>query len=336
MGSLCISSLIHCLVMKNKVIILSILLAILSQFALAQTARQPSIMVVPNESWCLRKDYKTTFTDPYTGQEMEVPDYRKAVNDQDMIIAISKINELFSDRGFPLKNMQTVLQNIDRRRGAMGALGSRSGSSTARSPLDEVNDEAKADIMLTLDWRINELGGPKKSMWFGIQSLDAYTSKQVGGASGTGEPGFNIEISSMLGEAVLSHVDNLQSQMMEHFDDLRNNGREIRMQILVWEDFDMYLDDECGDAEIIDHITNWLDDNTVGGVFNETDFTETTLIYDDVRIPLFDDGGRAINARQFGRGLVKYLEDKCSDLDDAGIKSVPRGLGEIWLVLGGK
>jgi hypothetical protein len=323
--------------MKKSILILLISLVYAFQVSVGQTAQQPSIMVVPNEAWCIDKGYVTTFTDPITEMTQQTPDYRKAVNDQELIMVIAKMNELFSERGFPLKNMQTTLQKLDRDRAADLAMGSKSGASMNKSALDELNEEAKADIVLSITWVVNEIG-PKRSLAFTMQALDSYTSKQVGGASGTGPQSFSSEMSILLQEAVLSHVENMQAQMQEHFDDLRMNGRQINLRLRVWDDAMYDLETECGDDddELIDIIYDWLAENAQGGVFTEGDVTETRAEYNDVRIPLFDEKGRATNPRRFGRDLSKHLRKVCPDADDSGIKVLGRGLGEVWLVLGGK
>jgi len=320
--------------MQYKMLVMSALMSLILSLQ-AQRATQPSIMVIPNDGWCIEKGYTVEFTDAFSGTTREVPDYRKAVNDQELIAVIAKINEMFSERGFPLVNMQSALQKIESDRAVEDIINNRSGAGVGQSPLDQLNATAGADINLVVTWIVNKVG-PKKSVTFTLQALDAYTSKQVGGASGTGPQMMSTELPVMLQEAVLSHVDNLQAQMSSHFDDLRTNGREVRVRIMVWNDAPVYLDDECGGTEYIDLISDWMFDNTVNGAFSEGDVTETRMELDFVRIPLYDDRGRPINTRRFGRQLSRYLEKTCSDMDDTGIKVISRGLGEVWLLLGGK
>ena len=74
-----------------------------------------------------------------------------------------------------------------------------------------------------------------------MQGLDAYSDKQIAGASGTGQPSFTAEMPVLLEEAVLAHVDNFNVQLQSHFDDMFANGREIVLElkhgvhgILIW------------------------------------------------------------------------------------------------------
>ena len=68
-------------------------------------------------------------------------------------------------------------------------LTSKEGGELNESPIDKLKKVAKADIWLQMTWSVNTVG-PKKSITFNLQGLDAYTDKQIAGASGTGEPSF--------------------------------------------------------------------------------------------------------------------------------------------------
>ena len=74
-------------------------------------ARKPTLMVVPSDVWCNQNGYVTTYDNQ--GSEVVVPDYKKAFqNNPDLLLVIGKINTLMADRGFPLKNLETVLRSI--------------------------------------------------------------------------------------------------------------------------------------------------------------------------------------------------------------------------------
>src|SRR5690606_39644108 len=80
-------------------------------------------------------------------------------------------------------------------------------------------------------------------------------------------------------------------------------------------------------------IENWLDDNTVKGRYNTTDMTENMALFEQVRMPLFNDKGRAIDARRFVKELSDYLKSPPFSIPN---KLVMKGLGRATLILGGK
>ena len=101
----------------------------------------------------------------------------------------------------------------------------------------------------------------------------------------------------MLESAVLAHLDNFNSQLQGHFDDLFTNGREITVRIRKWDSFDGDLETEYEGDELGYHIESWIADNTVQGRFNTSDASENRMIFEQVRIPLYDSNNRAVDAR---------------------------------------
>jgi hypothetical protein len=78
---------------------------------------------------------------------------------------------------------------------------------------------------------------------------------------------------------------------------------------------------------------DWMEKNTVSGRFSESNSSETRVDYEQVRIPVYDDKGRALDARQFARELVKYMKQPPFNIE---AKMVTRGLGEAIIILGEK
>lgn len=314
-----------------KKLFVTLLLAITVVFAFSQ-AKKPTIMVVPSDNWCISNNFSMKFNNQ--GTEQVFPDYKKALQgSSDLLLVIGKINTLFADRGFPLKNLETVMKTIEQER-AEDALtvSSTSGASLEESPLDVLKRTAKADIIIQLTWSVNTTG-PKKSITFNLQGLDAYTGKQIAGAQGTGAPSFSAELPVLLEEAVLQHLDNFSTQLQAFFDDLFTNGREITLRVKVFSGTDINLENEYGDEELGSIIEKWLKNNCVNGRFNTSDATENMMYFEQVRIPLFDKNGKAVDARSFAQDLRKFLK-----ADPYGItaKVMTQGLGKATVVLGEK
>ena len=137
-------------------------------------AKKPTIMIVPSDVWCTQNNYMTKYDNQ--GTEERIPDYKRALQtDPNLLLVIAKINTMMNDRGFPLKNLETVLKDIDRQRAEDNMTSSKtSGASLAESPLDIIKNTAKSDIIMQLTYTINTQG-PKKYITFILQGLDAYT-----------------------------------------------------------------------------------------------------------------------------------------------------------------
>ena len=294
-------------------------------------AKKPTIMIVPSDVWCNQNGYMMTFDNMGTIQK--IPNYKEALqSDPDLLLVISTINNLMADRGFPLKNLESTLKSIEQRAAEDNMTTSKSGAELAESPLDRVKRIAKADIIMQLTWTINQ-NPPKKSITFNLQGIDAYTDKQIAGATGTGASSFSSEIPVLLEEAVLSHLDNFNARLQEHFEDLLTNGREVRVDVRIFDDGSgIDMETEYEGYELTEIIDNWMYDNTVSGRYSKTDGSSNFIYFEQVRIPLYDAKGKAMDTEGFVREMSRFLKSKCG----FNSKVMTRGLGNAVLVIGGK
>lgn len=306
------------------------MIALATVFAVAMSgqAKKPSLMVVPSDMWCNTHGF--VVVEDSMGEQIPVPDYRKALmSDPYLIPVISKINGLMSDRGFPLKNLESEIKSLNTSSAEEAAITAKDGSGVMTNTLAQLRQRSRADIILQLSWTINETG-PKRSVTYTLQGLDSYTNKEVATATGTGAPSFTAEIPVLLEEAVNAHMDEFCERLQNHFEDLLTNGREVSMNIKVFDNPNGYdLESEFDGKELREIIDNWVYDNTVSHRFSLVDETEVNMKYADVRIPIYDERGRAMAASNFGRSLQKFLKEKytiAAKVDNAGL-----GLVNIYL-----
>ncbi len=295
-------------------------------------AKKPTIMVVPSDNWCNLNGYMMEFDNQ--GTKVKVPDYKKAMQENtEVLLVISSINGMMAERGFPLKNLESALKTLESNSAENAMRTSKSGGEVAESPIDMLKQVAKADIIMQLTWKVNKTG-PKKSITFILQGLDSYTDKQIASAQGTGAPSMSAEVSTLLSEAVTAHIDNFNTTLQTYFDDMFENGREVIVRIQTWDDWDGDLESEdYGDDELGALIEGWMEENTVKGRFSTTDMTESMALFEQVRIPLYDAKGRAMDTRKFAKGLSKYLKAEPFLIPN---KLVMKGLGRATIILGGK
>ncbi|NOU47059.1 MAG: hypothetical protein HOO86_08360 [Bacteroidales bacterium] len=314
-----------------KRIILLISLAIITGNIFGQ-AKKPTIMVVPSDVWCNKNGFTTTYENQ--GSKVMIPDYKIAMqSDENLILVIAKINTLMSDRGFPLKNLESVLKNVEQQAAQDNMRTSKEGSSLAESPLDVLKKTAKADIIMQLTYTLNQTG-PKKSVTFNLQGIDAYTGKQIAGAQGTGAPSFSSELPVLLEEAVLSQLDNFNAQLQTHFDDLLANGREVTVRIQVWDNGSgTDLESEYDGDELGEIIDDWFFKNSVNGRYSKSESSESYMFFEQVRIPLYDANNKPMDTKDFVQQLRKFLKEPPYNLI---CKADMNGLGAGLLYIGEK
>ena len=317
--------------MKIRNIFFTAVLTVCSLSVMGQ-AKKPTLMVVPSDAWCKEHKYEQAFDNQGT-KEM-IPDYKAAVStDKQLNAVISKINNLMADRGFPLKDMQQIIKSISNLSAEDRLITSKnSGAAITETPLDRLRRTAKADIILEIDWTVNTVG-PKSSITYNLRALDAYSNKQVAGAEGTGKGSFSAEIPVLLEEAVQDHMDAFVERLQAHFDDLLTNGREVVLDMRIFDSSAVDFEKTYDDYELNEVIDNWLAENCVNHRFSKSDATETMILYEQVRIPLYKPNGMAQDTYGFARDLARFLKAAPYNIT---VKTVNRGLGRCLLIFGDK
>ena len=309
----------------KKLMLTTLFALCMTLFSTAQSMMKPSVMVVPGDAWCNNNGFMLK-----DGKEL-YPDYRRALlENADLLNVISKINIIMADRGFPLENLETALKNLKTESVERKLYVDKSGSSLQSSPLDELYRAAAADLVLQLSWTVNKVG-PKYSITFNLQALDSYTTKQVTGVQGTGAPSFSADVATLLEEAVLSHMDMFCDRLMTHFNDIKQKGREISIDVTLGKSASCNFSTEFDDYELAEIITRQVGKNAVNRSFSKGPSTETLLQYRSVRMPIADADGIPMDAYAFGRLITRPLRKAPYNLTT---KVIAKGLGKAVVIIG--
>lgn len=316
--------------MKKITLFILSLLAVTAVEA-QQVAKKPSLMVVPSRQWCNANGFMTAYDN--MGTSVLIPDYQKAFDSSaELNLVVAKIGQMMSERGFDLRLMSSALQTINNRAAEDMMLQSKeTGAVVSESPIDKLRKVAKADIWMEVSWQINR-AGVKNSVTFNLSGIDAYTDTQIANCQGTGLPSYSAEVPVLLFEAVSTNIDNFNEQLMDKFNDWFDNGRIISVEIKRFADSEFDLESEFGGKELGMIIEDWIAANTVKNQFTTDDSTENMMLFSNVRIPMINEAGVALDARRWGRGLQRMLREKYA----ITAKIMTRGLGHVVIVIGGK
>ena len=309
--------------------IFTIALALVALIANAQI-KKPELMVIPSDVWCITNGYYTEVEN--MGITAKVPNYKQALQENmGLKLAIAKLNDLMAERQFPLQSLEQTIKNLEQRRMEDNLTTSKAGNEIAESPLDEVARAAKCDIILEISWEMKDFG-PKHSLSYILEARDAYTGKSIGAASGTGAPSFSADVDVLLEEAIVANMDNFNNRLLDHFTEMQTIGREIILDIKVFANnaAGVDLETEYNGEELVDIIENWLQLNTVQGRFSRQYSSENVANFTQVRIPVYDDRGRAIDANGFAKGLAKMLRQEPYSIP---CKVLVKGLGRAVIIL---
>ncbi len=312
--------------MKKIVLLAVSLIATLTLFA---QATKPTLMVLPSDNWCEEHGFTQRFENQ--GQVTVVSDYARALReDAKLGMAIHKIEEIMNTYGFPLKNLEQTLKGLSNQSAEDAMLTSKSGAEAAESPIDKLKKTAKADILIYLNWKTMAMG-PKLKVIYDLAGMDAYTNNNVATAQGQSVP-LAMDEFSILQLTTQANMPKFVEQLNAHFNDMVEKGRQVSVRIKVWDDFEDGLEAEFDGVELSEIIETWMSKNCVQGRYHLSDATENMMYFDEIRIPLFDDGGRATDTRRWLGNLRKELKNKYQ----IEAKLMMQGLGQAQLVIGGK
>lgn len=258
-----------------KKVILCVSLVILSLTQAFAQGKKPTLMILPSDNWCSQRYFMTNFDNQ--GTTVKIPDYKAAFQDDaELSTVISIVGGLLAECGYPLKDSEQELKNLDVRQGEDNAMMSTtSGAALVESPLDVLKRKSKSDMIIQIGWSVNkEAAG--KSVTFQLDAIDSYTSKRIASATGTGDAADDI-VPRLLENAVKAHIPEFTQKLDNYFYELGIKGREIVLTIKRWDSWENDLETEYEGEELTDCIVEWLNQNTVGGNFNLSDATENFM-----------------------------------------------------------
>lgn len=227
-------------------------------------AKKPQLVVVPSDALMNQMGLLDKVDD--MGEINYVQNYKEAFLNTDLKACISKISELFNDRGFPLTMLEAQLRNAQGR-----------------------SIPITIDLRLELNYKINKQG-PRDILYFELSAIDAYSSKQVGATSGQSKPAIGETKVNLLQEAVLDKMDKFAADLDTYFESLAQSGRESRLTI----ESENPLPDD-----LIDVVEDWLNENCVNGAYSTDNVDDNIIQVSQAMMPLYGPNGKPLDARRF-------------------------------------
>ena len=312
---------------KIHLILLSLSILGLSQNIFGQ-AKKPTLMVLPSDNWCEQRYFMTEFDNQ--GTKQKVPNYKQAFQeDTELGQVITRLNSLLIRKAFQPKVAEQELKSIEAKTAEDNTTKSvASGAQIYESQLEKLRKRVKMDIIIQLWWKVNK----DKSVSFTLEAFDAYTNKSIAAQTFNAPPSDDV-MPVKLEKAISNSFDPFLGDLQNHFNDMLTNGREILITLKRWDNWDKNFETEINGEELTDYINKWMNENTINKRFNRTEATENLIIFEQVRIPIYDKNNNPMDAREFAKGLQKYLKASPFNYE---VKLMQRGLGEAILVLGEK
>lgn len=317
--------------MKYKQIIIGAIALILANSVFSQ-AKKPSLMIFPATTWMNAKGYYTWVDDQ--GTKKQIWDYQRAFDtNKELKAVITAIEGLMVSRGFPIENLGSAMQSNAEQAALNNVDINKTGGGIAESPRDKFLKTAKPDIIIEIDWTVYREGG-NNSINLVLVGKEAGTNKTIATSPpGTSQPSLSGDLTKLINEAILDKIDNFNAQLQARFDDMFANGKEISLNIKVWDNSPKKLNDEINDdGDLLkDDLKKWVAQNTVKGRFTLSQSSPNFMSFTQVRIPLFDADGVAFDADAFATNLRKYIRKTYKIPSESNAI----GLGFAEVVIGG-
>lgn len=306
-----------------------LLLAVANVFAIA--VQKPRMMVIPSRQWCAANNY---------GQRLEngvfAPNMNLALENEILRDAIAGIQNVFAEKEYKIEDLSTSISKIAERNSRAMVLKGKDGSVPVEDDIEALIRETKADIYLELEVTPISRGAFNQVKYL-IKVCDASTAKTIMSKSDVSARS-SAQIERLVADAVGSFCDEMITKIQTHFDDIRNNGREVEMICMIGDgcpltfESDIQLNGETG--ELADLIQYWLSENAVEGAFSVGNKSANLLEIEELRIPLigkaFGGKERAISVADFAKDMSKFLAPY-----GISVSTSPKGVGTVYCVFGG-
>ena len=203
---------------------------------------KPTIMIFPSDGWLMDNGF-AKFVDNQ-GVKTLVRDYASALLDKNLNIAISTLDKMVSERGYPTVRLAETMNSLNQGSAMDIAVEGRDGGSgETLSMLDDLLNTAKADITWKVSWTV-ETNGIQKWVSYGIDALDSYTMKSIGVANDDGPKSMGASVGALLRQAVTDKMDGFLARHQDYFKNIAENGREIALDLRRFDSFEYYFNDD--------------------------------------------------------------------------------------------
>jgi hypothetical protein len=226
---------------------------------------QPVIIVIPRVAD--GKDLKTAYD-----------------ADQNLQVAMAKINEAFEKRGANLRSFDQAAKQAKENIALNSSVGNQSDFKT------NVLQAASADIYV--EAKVTPVDHPARNAKSVTIILEAYqtgtanllASKTIAG------PMFQTEdIGRLTAMAIDTAAEPFLALMQKKFDDIVDNGQSVYVEFTIAPEATMNFDKEMPNTNgklLSEMLEDWFQKHAVNGVYNSQGVTGNKLIISDMRIPL--------------------------------------------------
>lgn len=298
-----------------------------------QSMKKPKIMVVPEEAFCINAGI---FKLNHQGDK--IADYKKAMQNDDILDVINSFENIMAAYEFPLTNLQQSLDALNEESALDNVLTSKDDGYIVEDDLDLLSRTVGADILVKVAPRISKYG-PERKLELRVSAIDC-ASKKALRAFGPITKTSAGATSMLLKAAVSDNIEQFVTGLSQYFDDIKTRGREGSIIIKITDTCPLNLEStvtlDGQEGELADLIEYWLSENAVNGAYTGSKSSRYSMHFDQVRFPLSGKAAfgktKALTMEDFVKtGLVQLLGNY-----NISVSTHAVGIGKVYLTLGSK
>jgi hypothetical protein len=245
---------------------------------------QPSFMVVPfaREGQSLRQVYESS---------------------EEARIAITKAKEAFDKRGVNTIDLISKLKATNN-----NAVLQEGQASDGK---DDVIALSGADIYVVVEASKNYSSSGNSANVI-LSAYDAVSGESLANKTGNSPKIYTENYEKLVEKAIESEIDNLLNTIQEKMTNMLTNGRTLVLNVGVAEGSSLSLENEIdGSGDLLSEIIeDWVEKNAFKSQYHMQGATSNKIVFDLVKIPVYDASGKNYRVREFSSELRKFLKSK--------------------------
>jgi len=140
-------------------------------------------------------------------------------------------------------------------------------------------------------------------------AYDAFSGQVLASNVGTTKKYYTYNFERLAQKAIDHFIKDFTENIRHKFGMILQEGRTIVVNIGFDENAETDMDEELEDGSLLsDAIEDWLGANAWEGLYHLQGVTATTMIFDEVRIPVKDQAGRNFRVTKFAAKLRNFLK----------------------------
>lgn len=216
-------------------------------------------------------------------------------------VAVTKVKEAFEFHYIPTIDFRAKLKQLSNTK--VMQIGNQS------SVKQQIIELSGADIYVEVESSIiqDESGN---SSTVTVTAYDAFSGQVLATDVGTTTRFYTHNFEKLTEKAVNGFMKKFMYNIQDKFNQIVEQGRTVVVNIGFDQNSEMDMDTEMENGELFsDALENWFEENAYHNYFHVQGVTATTMILDEVRIPVINPkNGRSYRVTQFAAKLRSFLK----------------------------